>query len=429
MIFSLETYKKISYCKGEGILPKPHKRRKPMGNIIPKTSVITRCLSALNVENYRSPFHDHGAKKLLSGQTIALLIEAQLKKRESLDDIAENLKSNKQLQCFLDLESVHSSTIYRKMGKIPNDYLKNLYLDITSRVLKHHRNTSVLPDIGLLHIIDSTEVRLPERCKWAYCSTTMNGIKIHTRYALFNRDTSIADQIVTSTAAVSDQEAAEYLVTDPNATYVFDRGYINYSLYHKWVQTNIPFVARVKANSKLMKLAKREVTENSNIILDADVLVTIPKTELTFQLRLVEYKDDQGRKYRVVTNRWDISPETVAEIYRLRWKIELFFKWIKQHLNVKKWFSHKPEAIWNQIYIILIASALCEWIKILVNCSKTTWQLLKIMRHYWFRSWDEFMDILSRPPSRQSKGRKKKGKPGRPRKHPKVYKAVKIINI
>jgi hypothetical protein len=358
---------------------------------------------------------------------IALLVEAQLKKRESLEDIAENLKSKDQFKEFLNLNSVHPSTIYRKLENLPTDYLKNLYFDIISRIKRSHHDTLGIPDIGLLHIIDSTEIKLPARSKWAYCSTNKNGIKIHTRYALLDENTSFADKAVCSTAAVSDQEATPYLVTDKFATYVFDRGYINYSLYYEWFQKDILFVARVKANSKLKILSKQEVPANSNIILDADVMVTIPHSETTFLLRLVEYKDEEGRKYRVVTNRWDITSTTVAEIYKLRWKIELFFKWVKQHLKTIKWFNHKPEAIWNQIYIILIAHALCEWIKILVNTPKTTWQLLKLICHYWFDAWEEFMEVLDRPPTRQSKGRKKKGKAGRPRKHPKVYKAVKII--
>jgi hypothetical protein len=400
-----------------------------MGNIIPKSTVITRCLSELNIENYRCPFHDHGAKKLLTGQTVALLIEAQLSNRDSLQDITENLKSKRQLMDFLNLKSVHASTIYRKLENLPTDYLKRLYSEVISRITRYHRDTLELPDIGLLHIIDSSEIKLPARAKWAYCSTSKNGIKIHTRYALVNEKTSFADRIVSSTAAVSDQEVAINLVTDKYATYVFDRGYINYSLFYEWFQNDIPFVARVKANSKFKILSKQEVPTNSNIVVDADVMVCVPNSDSTFQLRLVEFKDEENRKYRVVTNRWDIASTTVAEIYKLRWRIEIFFKWIKQHLKATKWFNHKPEAIWNQIYIILIAHALCEWIKILTNTSKTTWQLLKIMRHYWCDAWEEFLEVLDRPPTRQSKGRKKKGKPGRPRKHPKVYKAIKIINL
>lgn len=399
-----------------------------MGNIIPKTTVINRCLSTLNVANYRCPFHDHGAKKLLSGQTIALLVEAQLKKRESLEDIAENLRSKKQFKEFLNLESVHASTIYRKIENLPTEYLKEVYSRITKKIMHHHSNMLELEDIGLLHIIDSSEISLPSRSKWAYTSSTKNAIKIHTRYAYINENTTLADRFVCSTAAVSDQEAVKYLLTDPSATNVYDRGYINYTLYHDWVQNNIQFVARVKANSKFVILIEHEVPVESNILLDADVMVAIPKSETTFQLRLIEYKDDQNRKYRIVTNRWDLSSTNVARVYKLRWKIELFFKWIKQHLKVIKWHNTKPEAVWNQIYIIMIAYALCEWMKILTNTSKETWELLKLLRHYWFTNWDEFLNGLFRPPTRHSKGRKKKGKPGRPRKHPKVYKAVKIIN-
>jgi hypothetical protein len=414
----------------KGILPIPKQKETTVGKIISETTVIYKCLSTLNVKNFRCPYSDHGAKKLLSGQTIALLVEAQLKKRESLEDIAENLRSKKQLREFLDLDAVHASTIYRKLGKLPTEYLKQLYYQIAEKITGHHCNTSVLPDIGPLHIIDSTEISLPSRSKWAYASSTKNGIKVHTRYSLINENVGYVDRIISSTAAVSDQEAAIHLVLSKYSTYVFDRGYINYTHYFDWVKKDILFVARVKANSKFRILSKQEIPDQSNILLDADVMVAIPHSDSTFLLRLVEYVDEKNRKYRVVTNRWDLKATDVAEIYRLRWKIELFFKWIKQHLKAIKWFNNNPEAVWNQIYIIMIAYALCEWIKILTNTTKTTWELLKLLRHNWLGTWEEFCrDILGRPPSRPSKGRKKKGKPGRPRKHPKTYKAVKIINI
>lgn len=400
-----------------------------MGNSIPNKSVFKKCLDELNVEKFRCPFHDHRAKKLLSGQAIVLLIEAQLQQRESLDNIAENLRSKEELQQYINLDSVHASSIYRKLEKLPREYLKSLYLKIVSKISARYRKKLGLSDLGILHVIDSSEVKLPSRAKWAYHQTHKNGVKVHTKLAVFDEETTLAQNVVTSTSAVSDQEVAIYLVTEEEGTYVFDRGYINYHLYHQWVKTSKKFVARVKASSKFKIINEQTIEDSSNISRDAEVQVKDPKTDEFFTLRLVEYTDDQKRTYRVVTNRWDLNATEIAEIYRLRWRIELFFKWMKQHLQVKKWFNHKPEAVWNQLYIILIAYALCEWVKILTDTTKTRWQVLKSLRLYWFQTWESLMDTLKRKPARTSKGRVKKGKPGRPRKHPKKYKAVKIINV
>ncbi|MGP4082580.1 IS4 family transposase [Pseudalkalibacillus sp. R45] len=399
-----------------------------MGNIISDYPVFQKCLSTLEVEKYRCPFHDHGAKKLLSGQTIVLLIEAQLQQRDSLENISENLRARKDFQEYLLLDCVHPSTIHRKLEKLPTNYLKSLYTEVVKQIGNKHASKCEFPDFGLLGIIDATEVSLPGRAKWAYSTKDKNGVKLHTRLKLLDLDTSLADKVIPSTAAVSDKEAVEYLVDDKDVTYVFDRGYIKYHLYNQWTKNDINFVARVNANSKLTVLSK-QVTEEGAILTDADVEVRDPVEDETFILRLIEYIDDKKRKYRVVTNRWDLNASDIAEIYRLRWRIELFFKWIKQHLKVVKWFNSKPEAVWNQIYLIMIAYAICEWIKLLLDTPKTTWEVLKLLRHYWFGPWDQLIDVLNRKPIRSSNGRRKKGKPGRPRKYPKKYKSVKIINI
>ena len=141
----------------------------------------------------------------------------------------------------------------------------------------------------------------------------------------------------------------------------------------------------------------------------------------------MEYKDDEGKVYRVVTNRWDISAFEVSEIYRYRWKIELFFKWMKQHLKVVNLHNHKPEAVWNQIYLAMIAYGLSELIRIETQTGKSNWDIVKLLRIYWHDTWERFLSALHRKPSRTSKGRQKKAKRGRPRKHPKKLKAVQFI--
>ncbi|WP_156324430.1 transposase, partial [Bacillus sp. FJAT-27251] len=189
----------------------------------------------------------------------------------------------------------------------------------------------------------------------------------------------------------------------------------------------LQFVARVKGNSKLTILSKRDNTEDSNIVLDAEVQVKKPKTDEMLSLRLVEFLDEEANKYRVVTNRRDLTASEIAEIYRQRWKIELFFKWIKQHLKLVRFYSHTKEAVWNQLWLAMIAYGLCELVRIQTGSKKSTWEILKFLRQYWYDTWDNFMGALLREPSRKSKGRRKKGKPGRPRKYPKKLKTVQIV--
>lgn len=132
---------------------------------------------------------------------------------------------------------------------------------------------------------------------------------MHVRLSVFDPKISIADRVIASTAAVSDDEVAMDLVVDPEATYLLDRGYINYEHYRQWKEQGIRFVARIKANSRCRILSTRPIPEGTNLLLDADVELKVPKEDHTFTLRLVEFRDDRGKRYRVLTSRWDITAE------------------------------------------------------------------------------------------------------------------------
>ncbi len=398
-------------------------------NVLPNSRVVEKCLRLLNLENYRHPYLDHGAKKLLAGKAILLFVEAFLHQRLSLWDMEENLKSKCSLQDLVELEGVHSSTLYRKLTKLPTDFLQDLAVNLFSQIDQHYRKNGNIQTMGKLRIVDSTEIRLPNLAgEWAYASKEKNGVKIHLRLVVLNEHTSYPDKVICTTSGVSDVEMAVHLVVDRDATYVMDRGYINYHLYQEWIQKKIKFVVRLKGNSRTKILKEREVPSGSSIIRDADVEIYDVKNDKYFKVRLVEYKDEQNRIYRILTNRWVRTAEQIAEIYRQRWKIELFFKWMKQHIKMVRLFNYKPEAVWNQLWLAMIAYALSEIIKIQTKTKRSTWQVLQLLRHYWNDSWELFLQALFREPTRNSKGRRKKGKAGRPRKHPKKLKSVKIVS-
>lgn len=397
-----------------------------MGSI-PQNSVFENCLRLLGVHRYRHPFADHGAKKLLTGPAIALLVEAQMCKRETLWDIEENLRRSQDLQSLVQLQSIHSSTVYRKLTTLPTDVLKELAVSIFARIHVQYRQGASSFLAGPLHIVDSTQITLPKVAgEWAYCSQDQNAVKVHVRLVLNAPGITYPDKLVQSTAAVSDQVVALELVVDPDATYVVDRGYINYAHYAQWNEGGIRFVARVKANSRLTIQIERDVSGQERVDLDADVLLPCKEGQ-PLRLRLVEYHDEKGRSYRVVTNRWDLSAAEVAQIYRWRWMIELFFKWMKQHLKLVKLYNHKPQAVWNQVWLAMIAYGLVELVKIQTGTKRTLWQILKRLRQYWLDAWDHFVASLTRRPTRTSKGRVKKKKRGRPRKHPKILKPAFIV--
>lgn len=404
------------------------KRRVHMDNV-PKESVVEKCLELLNLKNFRHPFVDHGSKKLLTGAAIMLLVEAELRKHKSLSFIEKNLRSSSEVQELTGLHSINASTVNRKIERLPFDLLQNLCLDIFKKIDDHFTGKNpITTPLGHLSIVDSSQIALPSKAgEWAYCSKNSNTIKIHLKLACINDNVTYPKKVIFSTGAVDDKDVVLQLVTDKDTTHVMDRGYIQYHHFHYWKTEGFLFVARVKANSKFHVLKIHSQSEDSFIKLDADVEVKDHETQEFFTLRLVEYRDDQNRSYRILTNRWDLSSQDIADIYKRRWQIELFFKWIKQNLNTVKLYCYKPEAVWNQVCLTMIAYGLVQLVKIQTDTRKSNREVVELLRIYWEKSGHEFLKELNREPSRKSKGRKKKGKPGRPRKHPKIMKAKKII--
>lgn len=387
-------------------------------------SVICQCLQMLNINLSRDGELDYRARKLFVGSSLLLFIEAQLQQRESYAEMSEHLGANDDFQKILGgLESISPSQLSRKMKKLPIENLHLLFMQITRQIQQLTTSKQgITTKIGKLAIIDSTQITLPAiLSKWAYCSVSSHGVKMHTSLLVLDAKTMYPDKIIASTKDVADHEVVQNFTVDNEVTYVMDRGYQVHKYFQNWVTQGIKFVARVKDNTRLTIIKERDLPKRGNFIRDADV--TLPGQQI--RLRLIEFQDQQGRLYRLVTSRLDISAHQIADVYRHRWQIELFFKWIKQHIRLVKPHGYTPEAIWNQMYIALIAYALCLFLRLKLECKQTVWQLLRLIRLYADRSWTRFLEALFKEPTRSSKGRPKRN--GRPSKQAKKSMKPRII--
>ncbi|MNC46496.1 Transposase DDE domain protein [compost metagenome] len=151
----------------------------------------------------------------------------------------------------------------------------------------------------------------------------------------------------------------------------------------------------VRRDYRISKADKSFITFDQKVILN----------KCKVPVRLVVFEDEHGRCYHVVTNCWNQSAVEIAQIYKQRWLIELFFKWMKQHLRLIQVFSYSPEGIWNQMYLALIAFALCRLIHLRTQTSKTVWDVLQWIRIYAHAQWKVFQEALHRKPTRTSRGR------------------------
>lgn len=391
---------------------------------VPNQRVICQCLNLLQVSTSRDKVLDYRAQKLFVGSSILMFIEAQLQRRSSYYAMAEHLAANEPFQERLKLESISPAQLSRKMRQLPTKELQNLFFSLLHEIKELAKNKrGVTAQIGKLKLLDSTELTLPPiLSKWAYCSRSNHGVKMHTSLVVADAKTMYPDKLIATTKDVADHEVAMHFTVEQDATYVMDRGYQVYKHFQDWTKNRIKFVARIKENSQLRIVKERELPKRKKgFVRDADVMLP----NLPTNLRLIEFTDDQGRFYRLVTNRWDLSAHQITEIYKYRWHIELFFKWIKQHIRFVKPHGYTVEAIWNQMYIALIAYALCLLIKLRLQCKQTMWQLLQLMCIYADHPWSSFLEALQRKPKRTSKGRPKRN--GRPPKVSRVSMKPRLI--
>lgn len=376
---------------------------------LPNVSTLCQCLNLLEFDNHRSVFHDHRSQKLFTGNTIQLHVVGQLLGLSSYDNLVEQLHVDPSLRKRTGLDSISASALSRKTATLCTDSLQALFLQLVGQIGALHRGKS-LDRIGPLRIIDATELKLPlNLARWAYCSKTKQGIKMHTRVVVADPTLVYPDRIIATTADVNETEVALDLVEDPNAIHVMDRGYQKHKHFEEWVKQNRSFVTRIRENTQFIVIRDFRIPKVDQSFIQTDRKVTINKCKVP--VRLIIFQDETGREFYVVTNRFDLSAADIAQVYKYRWLIELFFKWIKQHLRFVQVFSYSPTGIWNQLYLALIAFALCTLIQLQYQTRKTIWGLLKLIRAYAHSSWEQVVKALNRVPTRTSKGRQIVDKP------------------
>jgi Transposase DDE domain len=373
-----------------------------------KLSVVCQCLRVLDLQNYRSIFDDHRSKKLFAGSAIGLHVVAQLLQLQSYSELAEQLHAHTQLAEILGLSSISASQLARKTRSLCTSSLLSLFTQLTSKLQKQTKQLKgISPNIGRLHVIDATSISLPLIMgEWAKCSNKKCGVILHTRVMVASPSVVYPNRVIATTAHVHESAVVMELIQTDDTTYVMDRGYSKFKNFEIWLTTGVRFVIRLRDWDHMYPIEgtdKDIPSDTPHIIRDVDVLTAKTKTPM----RMVEYVDEQGRHYRVGTSRWDLTAAEVAEIYKNRWLVELFFKWIKQHLHVVKLYSTEPAAVWNQLFLSLIAYAVHMLIMQELQTTKSPWETLKLLRIYFFDHWARFVDALFRPPSRRSKGRQK----------------------
>jgi transposase len=241
---------------------------------------------------------------------------------------------------------------------------------------------------------------------WARFRKRKAAIKLHT---LVDLRGNIPCFIHVSSGKVHDVNALDYLPLEPGSFYIMDRGYIDFARLHVF-QTNMAFfVTRGKKNLQFRVVAKRRVDKNAGLRCDQTIVLTGQKsaTEYPAQLRRVKYVDPEtGKRLVFLTNNFVLDALTIAKLYKCRWQVELFFKWIKQHLRIKAFYGTSENAVKTQIWIAISVYVLVAIVKKELQLERTMNEILQILSISLFEKTPLFQALSEKSVPKVEEGRR-----------------------
>ena len=308
---------------------------------------------------------------------------AQLTYRESLRDIEACLQavSGKLYHCGIRSKVAKSTLAYwneTRDWRIYADFAQVLITE--ARPLYVIDNEFKLDIEGLVYAFDSTTIHLCLALfPWAKYRKTVGAVKAHT---LLDLRGNIPTSIYITDGSIHDLNALDELIIENGAYYIMDRGYIDYERLYRIHKSLAYFVLRVKNNFLFKRLYSAKVDKSKGVKCDQTVMLTgfYVKQDYPEKLRRIKYFDAQTKKTFVfLTNNFSLEAELIAKLYKERWKIELFFKWIKQHLRIKAFYGTTQNAVNTQIWIAVSIYVLVAIVKKKLKLEKSLYNILQIL--------------------------------------------------
>lgn len=307
---------------------------------------------------------------------------AQLTFRESLRDIEACLRAQSSKLYHLGIRSIVARNTLAN-ANATRDW--RIYCDFAQSLIAMARKLYANEPFGIdlkdtVYALDATTIDLCLSVfPWAPFRSTKAAIKLHT---LLDLRGNIPSFIHISDGKWHEVNLLDELIAEPGAFYVMDRGYIDFERLGRLSEAGSFFVTRAKSNLKVKRRYSHKVDKTTGLICDQTVVLTVFYSRQGFDapLRRIKFKDPETHKTLVfLTNNFLLPALTITQLYRLRWRIELFFKWIKQHLRIKAFFGISENAVKSQIWIAISVYVLVAIVKKRLNLSATLYELLQIL--------------------------------------------------
>lgn len=297
---------------------------------------------------------DRRVRKLSSKSQLVTLLHAQLSGASSLREVEATLASQEARLYHLGASAPKRSTLADANAERPADVFCGLFEALLAQAHPQLRRASR----EAVRLIDSTSVRLPAHAQsWAGASKRGCGAKLH---VVLDPDAVLPVHFVVTSRRINDITPAKAMPIEPGATYVFDLGYYDFSWWAALDAHGCRFVTRLKTHTRPTVIEERGVEAGGSIIADrvirlANRLARNRRNPLDRPLREVHVRIDTGKILHIVSNDLEAPAQEIADLYKRRWDIELFFRWVKQTLKIRRFLGTTLNAIRTQIAAALIA--------------------------------------------------------------------------
>ena len=307
---------------------------------------------------------------------------AQLTFRESLRDIEACLRAHQSKLYHLGLRSAVARNTLANANAV-RDW--RIYADFAQSLISIARPLYVDEPFGVdlkdtVYAFDATTIDLCLSVfPWAPFQRSKGAIRLHT---LLDLRGNIPTFIHISDGRTGEVTVLDQLVPEAGAFYIMDRGFLDFERLYRLHQAGSFFVTRAKSNTKAQRRYSRRVDRSTGLICDQIVFLTGKFTPDYYlaPLRRIRYKDPQTETtLTFLTNNFNLPALTITELYRCRWQVELFFKWIKQHLRIKAFFGTSENAVKSQVWIAVSVYVLVAIVKKRLQISASLYQILQIL--------------------------------------------------
>lgn len=312
---------------------------------------------------------EHKVKKFRCSEQFRCMAFAQLTQRESLRDIETCLRAQANKLSHLGLGHGMSRNTLANANRV-RDW--RIYADFCQGLIQTAQGLPVSKDLDLpsllaIYALDFSVIDLSLTLfRWAHFRRTKAAVKLH---ALLDLQRWVPAFIHISEGKLHDVNVLDLLLPEAGAVYIMDRAYLDFPRLRELDQAGAFFILRAKSNTQLQRQSSRPVDRSTGLICDQVVRLTGVRSAKAYpdQIRRVRYRDRERNKTLVfLSNNFSLPALSIVELYRQRWQVELFFKWIKQHLRIKAFYGTSANAVKTQIWIavavyVLIATLRERW--------------------------------------------------------------------